>query len=415
MSFDTQAVWDLLIAALGGAAIGMERQWSGHASGPAKHFGGVRTFTLLGMLAGLAGLLWANGFAPVGGILIAGAVGLILIGYVAASRVDVDGTTEMAALLVLAAGMLAGLGNGRVASALFAGTALLLVEKSRLHSLVEKIPGTGFSAGARFAVMALVVLPLLPEGPYGPWGGVRPRELWMLVLFFSFLSFVGYIARGLAGPDRGYIWTGFLGGLISSTNVTWTFSRLSGRERHLAAPLALGVVAACTVMYARVFTALLVLERRMAMDLWPFLALPGAIGAGMVAYGLWRNRGAGYGGEGARNPLEVGAALQMAALFQGVMFAVYWAREWGGGAGMVASGAVLGLTDVDALTVSMARAYSDPAARMALLAGVTANSVLKMGVAVTMGAGRFRRLAGIGLGLLALASAVGLLWRDTGR
>jgi uncharacterized membrane protein (DUF4010 family) len=415
MSFDTQAVWDLLIAALGGAAIGMERQWSGHASGPAKHFGGVRTFTLLGMLAGLAGLLWANGFAPVAGILIAGAVGLILIGYVAASRVDVDGTTEMAALLVLAAGMLAGLGNGRVASALFAGTALLLVEKSRLHSLVEKIPGTGFSAGARFAVMALVVLPLLPEGPYGPWGGVRPRELWMLVLFFSFLSFVGYIARGLAGPGRGYIWTGFLGGLISSTNVTWTFSRLSGRERHLAAPLALGVVAACTVMYVRVFTALLVLERRMAMDLWPFLALPGAIGAGMVAYGLWRNRGAGYGGEGARNPLELGAALQMAVLFQGVMFAVYWAREWGGGAGMVASGAILGLTDVDALTVSMARAYSDPAARMALLAGVTANSVLKMGVAVTMGAGRFRRLAGIGLGLLALASAVGLLWRDTGR
>ena len=223
------------------------------------------------------------------------------------------------------------------------------------------------------------------------------------------------IARGLAGPGRGYIWTGFLGGLISSTNVTWTFSRLSGRERHLAAPLALGVVAACTVMYVRVFTALLVLERRMAMDLWPFLALPGAIGAGMVAYGLWRNRGTGYGGEGARNPLELGAALQMAALFQGVMFAVYWAREWGGGAGLVTSGAILGLTDVDALTVSMARAYSDPAARMALLAGVTANSVLKMGVAVTTGAGRFRRLAGIGLGLLALASSVGLLWRDTGR
>ena len=45
----------------------------------------------------------------------------------------------------------------------------------------------------------------------------------------------GLTLAGLAGPGRGYIWTGFLGGLISSTNVTWTFSRLSGRERHLAA------------------------------------------------------------------------------------------------------------------------------------------------------------------------------------
>ena len=49
--------------------------------------------------------------------------------------------------------------------------------------------------------MALVVLPLLPSGPYGPWGGIRPRELWALVLFFSGLLLISngiqgeYIAR----------------------------------------------------------------------------------------------------------------------------------------------------------------------------------------------------------------------------
>ena len=324
-----------------------------------------------------------------------------------------DGTTEMAALMVLAAGLLAGLGNGRVASGLFAGTALLLVEKSRLHSLVRKIPGTGISAGARFAVMALVVLPLLPEGPYGPWGGVRPRDLWMLVLFFSSLSFAGYVARRLAGPGRGYVLTGFLGGLISSTNVTWTFSRLSRREPELAGPLALGVVAACTVMYLRVFTALLVLERRMAVEVLPYLALPAAIGVGLVLFGLWRNPASKDDAKPAENPLELRAALQMAVLFQAVLYAVYWAREWGGSAGLVTSGAVLGLTDVDALTLSMARTATDPAARVALLAGVLSNGVLKLVVAVGMGGGRFRRLAGTGLGVLALASALGLVWSHT--
>jgi uncharacterized membrane protein (DUF4010 family) len=416
MPLDPQAIWDLLIAALGGASIGMERQWSGHASGPAKHFAGVRTFTILGLLAGLSGLFWSAGLPVVTGVLLAGAVGIILIAYVAASRVDVDGTTEVAALVVLAAGVLAGLGNGRVASGIFAGTALLLVEKSRLHSLVEKIPGTGISAGARFAAMALVILPILPEGPYGPMGGIRPRELWMLVLFFSFLSFAGYIARGLAGPGRGYVLTGFLGGLISSTNVTFTFTRLSVREPELAEPLALGVTAACTVMYFRVFAALCVLNWPMALQLLPALAIPAAIGIALVLFGLRRNPVASVQSGHPDNPLELGSALQMALLFQGVLYAVNLAREWGGGAGVVVSGAVLGLTDVDALILSMARLAGEPLAGFALLAGVASNSVLKTIVALTLGAGRFRILAAAALGLLAAASClVLLLGRDTGR
>jgi uncharacterized membrane protein (DUF4010 family) len=415
MAIDTQAVFSLLIAALGGAAIGMERQWSGHASGPSAHFAGVRTFTLLGLLAGLAGLFWRNGLPAPAAILLSGAVALIVIGYFAASRLDVDGTTEMAALIALAAGVLAGLDNTRVASALFAGTVLLLVEKTRLHSLVARIPGTGLNAGARFAVMALVVLPLLPEGPYGPWGGIRPRQLWMLVLFFSSLSFTGYVARTVAGPGRGYVWTGLVGGLISSTNVTWTFSKLSRGQAGVAAPLAIGTIAACTVMYFRVFLALLILESRMAFDLLPFLAPSAAIGVALTAWGLTRKGLTSDEVEPGENPLQLTSALQMAVLFQAVLYAVQGARAWGGGAGLVTSGAVLGLTDVDALTVSMANAYADPAAGLALLAGVTANGILKTAVATTIGRGPYRRWAGAGLALLAIASAAGLVWRDTGR
>jgi hypothetical protein len=87
--------------------------------------------------------------------------------------------------------LLAGIGAYRLASGIIALTCLLLVEKSRLHSLVARIDDVGLQAGVRFGVMALVVLPLLPAGPYGPFGGIRPRELWALVLFFSGLSFLG--------------------------------------------------------------------------------------------------------------------------------------------------------------------------------------------------------------------------------
>ena len=194
----------LVIATLGGAAVGLERQWSGHAEGPDARFAGIRTFAMLGALGGFTGSLWNAGVTVPAAILFAGAVAVVAAGYVAGSRRDTDATTEVAALVVLAAGLLAGIGSITLSSAVVAVLLLLLVEKSRLHSLVRHIDDVGLRSGVRFAVMALVVLPLLPEGPFGPLGGVRPRQLWILVLFFSGLSFAGYVARRLAGSGHGY-------------------------------------------------------------------------------------------------------------------------------------------------------------------------------------------------------------------
>src|SRR5262245_11279317 len=120
----------LLIAALGGTAVGIERQWSGHADGPRAHFAGIRTFTLLGAVAGVSGWFWRSGAPPLAVTLLAGAVVIVGAAYLAHSRTDIDGTTEVAALVVLAGGVLAGLGYLRVASGLAAVTTLLLIEKS---------------------------------------------------------------------------------------------------------------------------------------------------------------------------------------------------------------------------------------------------------------------------------------------
>jgi uncharacterized membrane protein (DUF4010 family) len=166
---------------------------------------------MLGALGGFTGWPWTAGVTAPAVILFAGAVTIVVAGYLAASRQDIDGTTEVAALVVLAAGVIAGTGSVRLASGIIALVTLLLVEKSRLHALVQRIDDVGLRAGVRFAVMALVVLPLLPEGPYGPLGGIRPRELWALVLFFSGLSFAGYVARRLVSPGHGYFVTGLLG------------------------------------------------------------------------------------------------------------------------------------------------------------------------------------------------------------
>lgn len=409
---DIGALFGLLVAALGGAGIGVERQWSGHASGSNARFAGIRTFTLIGAVSGIAGWFAQAGHNGLALPLVAGLVALTVVAYASASRRDVDATTEVAALVTIGAGLLAGLGNTAVAGGIIAITVLLLVEKSRLHDLVARLDDDELKAAARFAVMAVVVLPILPEGPFGPLGGIKPRELWLLVLFFTGLSFTGYFARRLVGAEHGYPLTGALAGLVSSTNATYTFARLS-RSKHLpAATLATGAVAACTVLFPRVLVATAVLDSRVAVALLPYVAAPFLLGSVVLAYWL-RSDAVPHTKETANvNPLQVWPALQMAATFQVVLFGVAAVRQLFGDAGLLATGAVLGLTDVDALTISMAKSagagVAPEIAAQAIAIGILANSVMKAAMAAALGNREFGRRTGGALAVMTVALAVAL-------
>jgi uncharacterized membrane protein (DUF4010 family) len=386
----------LIVATLGGAAIGVERQRSGHASGAHERFGGVRTFTLLGGLAGLAGWLATRGWPGIAIVLLSGAVAVVVAGYMAASRREVDATTEVAALVVIAAGALAGIGWLAIASGAVAIAALLLVEKSRLHAFVGRLDDEELRAAARFAVMAIVILPLLPEGPLGPFGAVKPRELWLLVLFFAALSFSGYLARRAFGAAQGYPLAGALGGLISSTNVTFTFARLSRSEPALSRALAVGTVGACTVLFLRVLVATLVLNQPVARALLPYVVAPFVIGV-LALLASFRSRTLEVdrpAGSMPANPLQIWPALQMAATFQVVLIVVRVTRYLFGDLGLQLSAAVLGISDVDALTISMAQSASAGVtahvAARAIAIGILANTILKTGLILVLGTRPFR-------------------------
>lgn len=410
----------LLTATLAGLAVGVERQWSGHASGPHARFGGLRTFTLIGLVSGIAGWWLTAGLQGPATVLLAGLVAIIAIAYTTSSRSDIDATTEVAGLVVIVAGVLAGMGHRVPAAAITAITVLLLAQKSQLHALVSRIGETELIAAARFGAMATVVLPLLPSKPllaFGPFEGIRIRELWMLVLFFSGISFLGYLARRAFGPRSGYAIAGALGGLVSSTSVTLTFSRLSrepeqdGQGRALAA----GVMGANVMLFPRIVLASAVLAPPLAEQIWPLVLGPVAVGILLLARGVHDDAPAAAPQNTDENPLALGAALQMAVAFQVVLFVVSFADAWFGAAGLLGSATVLGLTDVDALTVSMAQqttAGTDAAlTATALLVGVLSNTVFKASLALTLGRGRYRKLATAGLVAMAVALGGGLLLR----
>jgi uncharacterized membrane protein (DUF4010 family) len=403
----------LVVAALGGTAVGLERQWSGHADGPSARFAGIRTFAMLGAVGGLSGWLWSNGGAPLAVVLLSGGIAITVAAYVAASRQEVDGTTEVAALVVLGAGILAGTGQLRVASAIFAVEVLLLVEKSRLHSLVRRIDDVELRAGVRFAVMALVILPLLPEGPYPPLESVRPRQLWILVLFFSGLSFLGDLLNRMVGPHSGALVSGAIGGLFSSTNVTFTFARSSRYDPAHSRSLAFGAMAANAILYPRVLTAVAVLNAGLLPMLVPFLAAPAVVAGIAAAIGAKKDPLDGDAQRPTlRNPLQLSAALRMAAVFQVVLVFVRLAQNTWGRSGVLSTAAALGLTDVDALTVSMTKGVGTSSMQTAALAisvGILANNCLKASIALLLGEPRFRAIVAGALGLVIAASVASIV------
>jgi uncharacterized membrane protein (DUF4010 family) len=414
--FDTNAIGHVLVAFMGGLAVGIEREWS-RTTGPHPRFGGLRTFTLLGLISGFSGWLSVSGFSALAVVLLSAAAALIVVAYAVASRVSIGASTEVAALVVLTAGVLAGAGEVRVASALFAATVLLLVEKAPLHGMVARLDDAEVRAGAQFAVLAVVILPLVPDGPYGPFGGVRPHQLWILVLLMSALSFCGYVARRAIGSGRGYALTGLLGGLVSSTSVTLSLAHVSRRDAALGRSLAAGTLAACVVMLPRILLVTALLYRPLALALWPWLIAPAVIGLGLAFRGLRLEESTEAAKALDDNPLALGAAIKMALLFQMVLYAVAIVRIWFGDRGLYASVGLVGLSEVDAVTISLAQNAATGLAlavvTRAVLIAALANTLTKLGIALVVGRGLFRRLAATGLALMALALGAALYWLFT--
>lgn len=412
-------VFRLAVAGLVGLAVGIERQRSGHATGPGQHFAGTRTFLLIGLLGGLGGLFVTHDAELAGTALVAAGALLTVGAYVATARRGsahtVDGTTETAALMVLALGLLAGGGALRLASGVGALVVLALAEKRRLHGWVNRLDPVEMRAALQFAVLALVVLPILPSKIPTPLGELTPRATWIFVLIISALNFAGHLARRVAGRERGYAVTGALGGLVSSTAVTWGFARSSREESTLRPAYAAGVIGANTVLFPRLFLVILLLNRDVALEALRHFVAPFIAG---VAFTWWAGRSprssrSGDGNDG-RNPLRLGAALQMAVAFQVVLLVVSFVRARFGDAGIYSSAALFGTTDVDALAVAMSRLSDSSAAAVAARAisvGVASNTLFKLGITAIVGRGLFRArtIAALTVILVALLLTIFLL------
>ena len=386
-------------SALGlGILIGLERE---RTRGDKETFAGVRTFSLVALLAALsvyageiAGLPWLVG------LVFAAVLALVITAYHASARNgEIGATTEVSLLITFLTGCICAWGQVGIAGAVTVIAMLVLALKGWLHNLARRIEPADVEATLKFAIITLIVLPLVPNTNFGPEGleVINPYKTWLMVVLIAALNFIGYILVKVLGREHGFGITGLLGGLVSSTAVTLGFSQRSRSEPNLAPVLALAILLAWTVMYFRVVVEVGVVNFHLAKDLALGMLLMGTVSVSMCLM-LWRKGRSSKTAEveSGNNPFELGGAIKFGGLFAVVIFVASAAQAWFGDTGLYVAGALAGLTDVDAIALSMATlAQQNPdstvtAARTIVIA-VISNTMVKCGMAMWLGAPSMRR------------------------
>ncbi|MDM7995070.1 MAG: MgtC/SapB family protein [Acidobacteriota bacterium] len=416
---------DFAIALLIGALVGTERE-NRKRKEDRESTSGLRTFILLAMVGAVSAWLGSRMGTPwlfIAALLLV--TGSQIASYVMTSRVQPEAlglTTEAGALCVCLLGGMTMLGYPELAVGLGIVATAVLAYKEPMHGLVSKLGRDDIYAGLRLLIASFIILPLIPNRTVDPWNALNPYNLWLLVILISALSLAGYIATRWLGPGRGTALTGLTGGLVSSTAVTLSFAR-GGRdsvEPDAGDTFATGIMVAWGVMSLRVLVEAAVVYLPMVSRLAiPFVAMSLT---GFFAAGFFYRRSARMqkGAEKAsrdvplKNPFSLTKAATFGLIFAVILLAVKIVEERFSSQGLYLVSILAGLTDVDAITLSLAKfaksGGNQTTAVYAITMAALANTCAKCGLVVALSSRSLKRRVFPATLAIALMCVIALLF-----
>ena len=394
----------LAIALALGLLVGLQRERTD------ARLAGFRTFPLVTLLGALTALLaptlgnwtFAAALAGLSLVIVSGNLPLWNSGK---DRPGV--TTEVALLVMFALGALVIVGSPAVVVAVAGVVAVLLQLKSEMHSFAARIGDRDFTAMMQFTLISLVILPVLPNQFYGPFHVLNPHRIWLMVVLIVGISLGGYVTYKFVGPRAGIWASGVLGGLISSTATTVSIARRDKLVPSGANLAAFVILLASAIVFIR----LMLLIGATARPFLPAAIVPLAtLFLLLGAAALWNLRGGTSSPAPAleqENPTELKSALIFGALYAAVLLAVAAAKEYFGDRGVYVIAVLSGLTDMDAITLSVSQMVNhqtvstDTGWRLILVASL-ANLVFKGGTVVALSERHLIRRVLIGFGVAIL-------------
>ena len=379
---------DLLIALGIGLLVGLQKERV------ASPLAGLRTFALVSVFGAVAALIsrTSGPWVVVAGL--AAITTLTVMGNVMSMKkgdIDPGQTTEVAIVLTFLIGALVVIGPREAAIVLGATLAMLLHLRDELKTWVARLTDRDVRAMMQFVVVSLIVLPVLPDRAYGPYAVLNPREIWWMVVLIVGLNLVGYGAFRLLGARAGVALLGVLGGIVSSTATTMSYSRLTRVQEAQSGTAVVIVWIASGMVFARVIVEI----GAVAPSFLPVAVGPLAVMLVIFAVGarvVWKNSSTAPAESPLQptNPSELKPAILFAALYALVLFAVATAQDLLGSPGLFAAAAISGLTDIDAITLSTSQLVgrqlidTDTGWRLIMVATMS-NMVFKFGLVASLG------------------------------
>ncbi len=349
-------IYQQLAIALGlGLLVGLQRERTN------ARLAGIRTFpliTLLGVVCALLSESFGGWFVAAG---FAGLIGLLIVGNLPPSRPkepDPGLTSEIAMLVMFAVGGLLAIQQTALAITIGGTVAVLLHLKPEMHSFASRIGERDFKAVMQFALISLVILPVLPNQFYGPYQVLNPFKIWMMVVLIVGISLGGYIAYKLLGPRAGTLAAGILGGLISSTATTASYARHRSQSPGTIALAAFVIVSASAVVFARLLVLIGATSPAfLSSAVAPISTMLGTVGL-LAAWFWFATRHETSAMLSQENPADLKPAVFFAGLYAIVLIATAAARDYLGESGLYAVAILSGLTDMDAITLSVSQLVS---------------------------------------------------------
>jgi uncharacterized membrane protein (DUF4010 family) len=393
---DINIFTDFLIAIALGALIGMEREMDQQHTG-IKEFAGVRTFILISLFGALVAYISQvfESRALFISIALFGFMLFIIASYVIGLYLHkkIGATTQMSALLAFVLGVMCLLDMIGLAVIITILITIFLALKQILHGFAKQINMQEVYATLEFALISLVILPFLPNKYYGPLDAFNPYNIWLMVVFIAAISYIGYILMKWKG-EKGLGWTGFLGGLISSTSVAVSMANQS-RKTNIGRPFVSAVIVASTTMFFRVLFIGSVINKDMILPLSIPIGAMAIIGLYAVSQ-LRKAKAVKAPKLELKSPFTIVPALKFAVFYALVLFVVKAAELYYGNAGVYAAALLAGIADLNAITISMATlsftgAVSVKTAVMAIVLAISSNNINKMVIGHLFGNKEFGR------------------------
>jgi len=369
----------LVVVVIAGFLIGLEIKAHRIHKDQNKEIGSVRTFAFIALIGYV--------FASIGTI--AYLLGyfallshLVLFYFFKLSRGKSGIMIFLLSTLVYSFGMVVIRYNIWFLLIIFVAVVFISNVNKRLENFYKIFDEREIETFAKLLLLSGVALPLLPREQIAEFLPVSFFKIWLAMVVVSIFSYVGYVLKKYVFNDKGYLITGILGGIYSSTATTIVLSKKAAKETNFYL-FASSIVVATGLMYLRLLGIAYAFNLQIAnILLAPFIIL--ALFSIITSLFLYKKSKKApqqtKTEDEDHNPLELGTAFLFAFLFVVMAVVTHFVLSKYGGLGLNILSFIVGFTDIDPFVLSILSSkfqVSISGAATAILIATGSNNMLK--------------------------------------